>query len=957
MTLFALPPGVDFAAELVRGLAERMPDARPEDWAQVVIYANSPRMARAIRSAFETGTARMIPRLRLVTGIDDPALPPAVPGLRRQLDLARLVAALIDTEPGIAPRDSAFALAEGLAALMAEMQDEGIDPAALATLDVTDQSGHWARALRFLAIVQQYTASGGLDAEGRRRLALTRLAAGWEAEPPAHPVVVAGSTGSRGTTALLIETVARLPRGWVVLPGFDFDLPAQGWDSLADARAAEDHPQYRFRRLADRLGIAPGQIARWTDARSPAPARNRLVSLSLRPAPVTDRWISEGPELGNLAAATAGMVLAEAPSPRIEAEVIALRLRAAVAAGQSAVLITPDRMLTRQVTAALDRWRIVPDDSAGQPLPLSPPGRFLRQIARLRGNVTAEGLVSLLKHPLCHSGAGRGDHVLNSLRLERRLRSDGPPYPDAAALAGIGTPEWRDWLGGALTWLWTDAALPLADYAAQHLDLAGRLAAGSQATGTGGLWDEAAGRKAREVCDLLQRHADAGGAMDGTDYAALFDDLIAGEQVRQPEGAHPLVRILGPREARECVADLVILGGLNDGTWPGLPAPDPWLNRAMRLRAGLLLPERQIGLAAHDYQQAMAAGEVWITRALKSDSAETVPSRWIARLTNLLSGLPAQGGPAALDRMRTEGRRWIAAAQSLSLPAERVEPEPRPSPSPPADRRPKRLSVSSVETLLRDPYAVYAGQVLRLRPLDPLTTAPDAALRGTILHRVFEEVMQAGFDPADPDAAQTLLATAERVLDRDCPWPAARRMWLARLARVADWFVETEHARRERGRPQFYEQRGQVTVGATGVDVTAEADRIDLTPEGAALIYDYKTGTPPTEKQQRAFDKQLLIEAAMASWGAFGGKPMEVAGAAYIGLGSKPVEVPAPLADHPPAQIWAELAALLTAWADPARGYTARMAVESEARSGDFDHLSRFGEWDGSDDPSLQVFE
>lgn len=957
MTLFALPPGVDFAAELVRGLAEQMPDARPEDWAQTVIYANSPRMARAIRTAFEAGGARMIPRLRLVTAIDDPTLQPAVPGLRRQLDLARLVAALIAAEPGIAPRDSAFALAEGLAALMAEMQDEGVPPEALANLDVTDQSGHWARALRFLSIVQDYLAGGGLDAEGRRRLALARLAEGWAVAPPAHPVVVAGSTGSRGTTALLIETVARLPKGWVVLPGFDFDLPAEGWDSLTDARAAEDHPQYRFRRLADRLGIAPTQIRRWTKAQAPAPARNRLLSLSLRPAPVTDRWIAEGPTLGDLGAATQGMVLVEAPSPRIEAEVIALRLRAAVAAGQSAVLITPDRMLTRQVTAALDRWRIVPDDSAGQPLPLSPPGRFLRQIAHLSGNVTAEGLVSLLKHPLCHSGAGRGDHVLNALRLERRLRADGPPYPDAAALAGIGTPAWRDWLGGALTALWADSELPLADHAARHLDLAGRLAGGSQATGTGGLWDEAAGRKAREVCDLLQRHADAGGTMDGADYAALFDELIAGEQVRQPEGAHPLVRILGPREARECVADLVILGGLNDGTWPGLPAPDPWLNRAMRLRAGLLLPERQIGLAAHDYQQAMAAGEVWITRALKSDSAETVPSRWLARLTNLLSGLPEQGGRAALDRMRTEGRRWIAAAQSLSQPLAREEPEPRPSPAPPPDRRPKRLSVSNIETLLRDPYAVYAQQVLRLRPLDPLTTAPDAALRGTILHRVFEELIRGGFDPVAPDAAQALLATAERVLNRDCPWPAARRMWLARLARVADWFVETEVARRAQGTPALFEERGQVTVGATGVDVTAKADRIDLTPAGAALIYDYKTGKPPTEKQQAAFDKQLLVEAAMAARGAFGGAAMEVAGAAYIGLGAKPEVVPAPLGDHPPAQVWAELATLLTAWADPRRGYTARMAVESDARAGDFDHLSRFGEWDLSEAPRLEVFE
>ncbi|MCC7320100.1 MAG: PD-(D/E)XK nuclease family protein [Rubellimicrobium sp.] len=955
--LFGLPPGVDFAAEVVRGLAARMQDAAPEDWARVEIWANTPRMARRLHEAFAAGPARLLPRLRLLSEVALPGQEAPVPPLRRRLDLARLVAALIARDPTLAARDSAFALADSLAALMDEMAGEGVPPDVIAALDVADQSGHWARALRFLAIAQDYAAGGGTDAEALRRNAVLILAERWSRTPPAHPVIVAGSTGSRGTTALFMAAVARLPQGAVILPGFD---PAPVWADLDDATTAEDHPQFRFRRLADLAGVDPAAIRPWTDAAPPRPARNALVSLALRPAPVTDRWIAEGPALGPLPDACAGMILLEAPSPRIEAEAIAMRLRHAVTEGRRAALISPDRMLTRQVTAALDRWGILPDDSAGLPLGLSPPGRFLRQVADLMATpATGTALVALLKHPLCHSGADRGAHLLATQAFELRLRRQGPAWPDGATLRAVGGGDpWHEWLAAILDDLPPADERPLGDHVARHLALAERFAAGSTADArpAGTLWDEAAGREARARMEELRRHADAGGAMDGHDYAVILHEVIAAGQVRDRDAGHPLVRILGPREARECDADLVILGGLNEGVWPVLPQPDPWLNRTLRLRAGLLLPERQIGLSAHDFQQAIAAREVWLTRSTRSDSAETVPARWLARLTNLLSGLPAQGGPAALARMRAEGAGWIAGARALSQPEARVPPEPRPSPAPPPEMRPAKLSVTRVERLLRDPYAVYAQEVLRLSRLDPLTAEPDAPLRGTILHRVFESAFRGGFDPDAPDAALSLIRIAERVLTEECPWPMMRRLWLARMTRIADWFVEGERARRLVATPHLFEERGAALIPGTGVTLTVKADRIDLTPDGRAVIHDYKTGTPPTVKQQNVFDKQLLLTAALIEAGGIAALgPVTVAGATYIGVGSRPQIVEAPLADNPPAQVWRDLSRLMQAWADPARGYTARMAMTSDRREGDHDHLSRFGEWDPSAPATVQV--
>jgi ATP-dependent helicase/nuclease subunit B len=432
--LFGLPPGADFGQAVVDGLIARMTDPAPEALGHVTLFVNTRRMQRRIREVFDAGPARILPRVRLITDLArDPAsgdLPPAVSPLRRRLELSQLVAGLLDRTEGLAPRAALYDLADSLARLMDEMQGEGVSPADIAALDVTDQSGHWARSLEFLTIVQRFFGGSddAPDPERRQRAVIERLAQRWLTEPPPGPVIVAGSTGSRGATALLIDAVARLPQGAVILPGYDFDMPAPVWEMLDDPLTGEDHPQFRFRRLMQRLGLGPDEIRPWTEAPPPSPARNRLISLSLRPAPVTDQWHSEGPQLGPLSEATAGLTLLEAPSPRIEAEAIALRLRHAVEQGITAALITPDRNLTRQVTAALDRWEIVPDDSAGTPLPLSPPGRLLRQVGEAIGaRLTAEPILSILKHPLCNT-ANRGDHLRHSHDFELYLRHEGVPF-------------------------------------------------------------------------------------------------------------------------------------------------------------------------------------------------------------------------------------------------------------------------------------------------------------------------------------------------------------------------------------------------------------------------------------------------------------------------------------------------------------------------------------------------
>ncbi|PWR02904.1 double-strand break repair protein AddB [Meridianimarinicoccus roseus] len=972
--LYAVPPGVDFPRALVDGLLARFDGTPPEALARATVYVNTRRMERRITELFAEGPPRLLPRLRLITDIGQEsaaALPPPVPGLRRRLQLARLIEALIAAEPDLAPRDAAFDLATSLAALMDEMQGEGVIHEDIAALDVTDLSGHWARSQKFLALIGQTVApdpSAPTDTEARQRRMVELLADRWADAPPTDPVIVAGSTGSRGATALFMRAVAGLPCGAVVLPGVDAHMPPDIWARLVADPPQEDHPQYRFAALARALGQNPATLREWAPVSAPSPARNALVSLALRPAPVTDGWRRDGPSLGDLTAATAGLSLIEAPDPRFEAMAIALRLRAALEDGQTAALITPDRMLTRRVAATLDRWGIEPDDSAGEPLRQTAAGRLVRHVADLFGQrLTGAALIVLLKHPMVHAGSGRNQHLKWARDLERRLRRQGPPFPDAAALAdwargargsAPGAPDpvpWAEWVAATcLGHEWIGVA-PLADLTETLMTTVEALAIGADGDhATLKVWADPDGRAAHKALSDLLAEADHGAPMAPPAFRAVLESIMGGE-VREPVTPDPRVMIWGTLEARVQGADLVILGSLNDGSWPEMPSPDPWLNRRMRRDAGLLLPERRIGLSAHDFQQAIAAPEVVLSRARRDGEAETVASRWLNRLVNLMDGLPDQSGPAALAEMRARGARWTALAQAMDRPAATLPPAPRPSPVPPVAHRPRALPVTDVERLIRDPYEVYAKRILRLRPLDPLHRDPDARDRGRVLHLVMERFVPDFATLLPAEREERLMQLAQEVLETEVPWPAARRMWLARIARIAEPFLADEEARHALGHPMTGEQKGTLDIPAPKFTLTAKADRVDMTADGAYLLYDYKTGSPPTAPQQKQFAKQLLLEAVIAEQAGFGDAgPAPVLRAEYIGLGATPKVVAAPLADAPPADVLAEFLELVRRYDDPDTGYTAQSAPETDSFDGDYLHLARAGEWDLSDTPGRE---
>lgn len=969
--VFMQPLGTDFAAAVVEGLRVRYAAHPPEALGRVTLIVNTSRMARRIKALFSRGPAGFLPRIVLITQVDtllDHAIPPARAKLERHLQLAELLRPLLEARPNLGPRSALYPLSESLATLMDEMQGEGVTAEDIAALDVSDQSDHWAFAQTLISAAHSYVSAldKGMDSEARQRVVVKALIAQWATQVPNDPILLVGSTASRGTTALLMEAIAGLPQGGVLLPGFDPHMPDAVWKNLRNALKGEDHPQFRFARLLDRLGLDPNTVPIWHDVPNVAEDRARLLSLALRPAPITDAWRKEAGQLPDLIAATADVTLLETQDQREEALCIAMRLRKASEDGQTAALITPDRLLTRQVTATLQQWNIVPDDSAGLPLHLSAPGRFLRHCAELfMRKLDAELLLTVLKHPLTQTGGHGPNHGIFTQTLEDLLRKDHVPYPDAYRLAALitkaaprkGVPEgmedWGRWLCDALPFdTHTGRRRPLSDWLGDHQRLAETLSAGSP-SGTGALWEKTAGQEARAAMTKLRASADHASEIDARDFAALVNSVLSDGEIRDRDAPHPGIMIWGTLEARVQGADLMILGSLNDGIWPESMRADPWLNRQMRHEAGLLLPDRNIGLAAHDFQQAMTAREVWITRATKLDNAETVPSRWVNRLKNLMSGTPSRHGPEALQNMTQRGQDWRKRAQAFETVAP-VDPAPRAAPRPPVAARPRDFSVTEIRRLIRDPYAIYAKHCLRLRPLDPLVQEPDAPIRGIVIHDIMERFIRAVAKDDAPLTRDQLLATADAVLEESVPWLTARAQWRAGFARVADWIVATEAERQAKARPALMERetKGEIALPAVSGTLRGVADRIDLADDGQSVhLYDYKSGAPPSLKEQEFFDKQLLLEAAIIEQGGIEGfDPIPVSEAAYIGVGSNPRVLKA-YDGETPAEALAGLTALIQAYLAPEQHFTARRMLRSDKDSGDYDHLARFGEWDDADPP------
>jgi ATP-dependent helicase/nuclease subunit B len=985
--VYSIAPELPFLDALAAGLLDRA-KGDPLELARMTVLLPTRRASRSLGEAFlrqGRGRPLLLPRMMPVGDLDAEELallsgesessmgdsaadiPPAIPETTRRLKLARLVLAW-GKSSGFEAMSAAQAapLAAELARFLDEAATEGCDFAKLKDLAPERHAEHWQQVLRFLAIVTEYwpkelAALGALDPASRRNEVLRRQAEAWTKSPPAHPVISAGITGSVPAVAQLIKVVAGLPRGMVVLPGLDRSADAETWDAVI---IDPTHPQHLLARLLALLEVSPKQVKPWNaPGISGGPAsRAALIKESLRPADVSHRW---GAISGINENSLAGLLRVDCPGPQEEATVVALLLRQKLETpGATAALVTPDRDLARRVASELKRWGISIDDSAGAPLSSTPPGLFLRLVLEAAAeNLAPLPLLALLKHPLASGGIPRAEFRDLARQLELAALRGPRPAPGLEGLAAaVSDKDLKDFvsrLGRALSpliALLQSRGADLSTLVKAHVEAAEALAKTGAKTGeetaAENLWRGEAGEAASLHVRSLLEAAPGFPPLDGSDYPALFEALLAGSVVRPAYGRHPRLFIWGLLEARLQQADLLVLGGLNEGAWPKTAEGDPWLSRPMRRDFGLPPPERRIGASAHDFAQCLGSPEVVLTRAARVEGAPTVPSRWLLRLETVLRAVKLE------EKLRAGGAKDGAplAWQNLLDDPGKHRPLPPPSPAPPLAARPRQLSVTSVETWIRDPYAIYARHILRLRPFDPIDQDPGAAERGVFVHAALDRFLKTYPGELPPDAEARLLRIGREEFGRSLDRASLREFWWPRFERVAAWLVDYERERRPLIAQSFSEIAGKLVLPATGgaFTLTAKADRIDRMKDGGLAILDYKTGAlPPPGEVKSGYAPQLPLEAAIAGAGGFPG----LAKAAVTELLYWKLSGGDPAGEERPASkdalsiaalasgALSGLGKLVARFDDPKTPYRSLPQPEKAPRYSDYTHLARVKEW------------
>jgi ATP-dependent helicase/nuclease subunit B len=863
-------------------------------------------------------------------GVEASVLPPKLDDLERRLTLARLVAAWATLQPAslvVGSPASTLSLASDLARLMDDMVTRGIGWDALDGIVPDELDIYWQHTLKFLKIARDTWPAHLAQVEriepaARRDMLIAAEATRLKMNQKG-PVIAAGSTGSMPATAKFLQAIAQLPQGAVVLPGLDTDLDDAAWESIGGgasaggilAAPAWSHPQFALHGLLARFGIKRGEVE--SLAIPAAHGREVLASEAMRPAISSEKWhtqLADKVIAQRIASATDGLALIEAANPEMEALAIAVAMREARELNLTAALITPDRALARRVMASLGRWNLAFDDSGGDSLMDTPAGIFARLAAQtVADELAPPSLLALLKHPLFRLGHAQGNFTKAIGDLELALLRGTRPAAGSEGLArdfarfraelvklrrkeasAIHRSEPRAQLDDVsldavqaligdlaaafkpLEYLRPGQPCDLIDYAARHYDALKLLSADD--TGIPLAFEDTDGNALSKAFDDLfqacgttaegDKPAPSGLTLAPRDYPDLFQTAFGDRIMRRPQSVASL-RIYGPLEARLTECDRVILGGLVEGVWPPAPRVDPWLSRPMRHQLGLDLPERRIGLSAHDFVQLLGTREVILSRAAKVGGAPAVASRFLHRLE-------AVAGKDLWERVKDKGNAYVRYAGELDRP-DCVTPMPRPEPKPDVALRPLNMSVTEIEDWLRDPYTIYAKRILKLTPLDPVDMPLTAADRGSAIHEALGEFTARFATRLPDDVAGALREIGGTHFAPLMEHPEARALWWPRFLRIADWFASWEAQRRLGVLRVDAEIRGEIHIhldnGRT-FKLSARADRIEHRNGNRYAVLDYKTGQPPSAKQVRlGLSPQLPLEAAILRHGGFGNIP------------------------------------------------------------------------------------
>ncbi len=901
----------------------------------IILPTSRARLALAQEFTNLLGGATLLPDIRVFGGqseeeepflppFDAPDFTPAISNMKRRLVLSSLIEKWLkaNNKNSNSSSSEVLSLADSLTELIDAIHIEQIDSRNLKNIAPENLSTYWQETLKFLDIALSAWPKilkefGRIDASDLRNLQLKRQASVLDQSFIDRPVIAAGSTGSIPATANLLKSIAKLPRGVIVLPGLDISLSKVEFNDLNDkTKNPHTHPQYGLAQLLSRLGELPDSFVEL--AKTPQNSRTKIISHAFALAKDTSAWVKNRELIkSEISKALKNLQIIEAKNDEEQARSIALATFSSIIDKKTVGIVCPDRNLARRIISELKRFNIDVDDSAGTPLFQTRGGRLVRQIlALVASDFSSLDLVAFLRNKFVSFNYQRAQiaHITDLLEyaiLREQSSNMGiksiKKHIEANVAgknkyANIRLSEQQANIINQLLDRLENGLSPLVELFKQKTFSSFQLATAlniviKEITKLNEQASESQRDKIAQdllpIYNWLEEIKASGDSCGPTLIKSSIEKtiiaLMANNNIRSARSVNHDVAIWGQLEARLQNREIVILAGLNETIWPKIADPGAWLSRNMTISAGLEPAERRLGQAAHDFANAMGNENIIISYSKNIGTSPAQISRFLLRLTAFI-------GEEQTSISLKHGEKWLGLARKIDS-VKQVKPATRPNPIPPISKRPKSLSITEIEKLIRSPYDIYAKHILRLKQLEPLGQEPSVRERGNIIHAIFERFIGENIDITATDALEQLLAIAAQEFSVLRDMPEREILWFERFKDVAQEFILYEQKQAKEITKSYAEISGSWTFPINNEQFTlrGKVDRIDLLTNGQVQIIDYKTGLVPANKDMQNFlAPQLLLEGKMLQMGAFENIPslktsdLKISALKYIKLGTIP---------------------------------------------------------------------
>ncbi len=955
----------------------------------ITLFLPTARACLAMRDAFlrnSEGSSVIMPKMIPLSEVDENTMlpfmdhtfaqiKPPISSLKRDIYLTRLIA----QTTGIQGKqdkenisyDQAAYIAKSLAKLLDDSQHFGVNLEHIQSLARGEHAEHWQPILTFLDIIYQHwpkilDSLQVQDGAAYQDQILRLLSNLWEKQPPQSPIIAAGINRNIPAVHEFLNAIVHHAKGAIIFQGVEQITPEletyfhdhdHDWFSQAQAQSS---PLWVTSSILKHLDVKPQNVQNLAINTAAKQSHiNRAIFLAdcLKPVSVFPDFDDFSTDLLD------NFELIECENLIHEAQTIALIMRQQLEkSGKTAALVTPNRALAQHVTAQLKRWGLNIDDSAGTPLSQTPIGIYLKATAQLAcSGIRPKDLMALLKHPFTKMGLPIQDFRSHVRKLDLLLRSAGNIKGlDAIKQAILQNSHISSNLLNILNEFDVKITPLLQELSKakaspqillrKQIEFVQWAASDETSSGSDELWKQEAGHSAAELLSALLEELSIIEHIQPSRWTEFLNIFLQGQTVRPMKRAHPRLSIWGMVESRMMQADLVIIGSVNEGHWPQIPDAGPWLNRPMRSNIGLPSVEQEIGLNAADFLNLATTEHVIITRAI-TENAPMEKSRFLRRIEASLQ----KQKHLSLIKENSPFLDWRAQLINKEQ-TPNLLPAQKPAPKPPFDVRPQQLSITDFGRLINDSYAIYGKKILNLKPLDDLEKDMDHKNFGTLAHEVLELYMHnnqvKGNIPQKTDLSALQNLALEKLNEQNLPKPQ-HIFWQVRLNRLCQSFFAQELIARKKTQKSWLEIEGamQFQRPLSTFTLKGKADRIDLLSDGSLRIIDYKTGRLPAKSKVIQFEEpQLLLEAILARHHGFGELSGEASLLEYwhisgnLGAKSENIELQDKYADLID-DAYIKICKTIDDYNDTAKAYEPYSGGKILPYGSDYDHLSRFNEW------------